>query len=135
MIPAPGDVKAPPPPPSAEEKLAIAGEALLSLRAVDPVALDMRALTMITDYFLIAHGTSNVHLRALADRVRDRMGERAMRAGGVEGYQESRWILLDYGDLVVHLFAVEEREFYALERLWSDAPELALAPLEEPPDG
>ncbi len=135
MTPAMGEAKAARQPVSAEEKLETAGEALLSLRAVTPVALDMRELTVITDYFLIAHGTSNVHIRALADRVLERMEERGLRAGGSEGYQESRWILLDYGDLVVHIFAEEEREFYALERLWSDAPRVELESRDEPSDG
>jgi ribosome-associated protein len=120
---------------TAEEKLEIAGEALVSLRAIEPVVLDMRELTVITDYFLIANGTSNVHIRALADRVIERLEERRLRVSGSEGYPESRWILLDYGDLVVHIFAEEERELYALERLWSDAPRTRLESPDDPSDG
>jgi ribosome-associated protein len=105
-----------------EERLEIAENALLDRRAVSPVVLDMRELTVITDYFLICHGTSNVHIRALADAVVEAMKEVGVRAYGVEGYQQGQWVLLDYGDIVVHVMAVDEREFYNLERLWSDAP-------------
>ena len=115
---------------SAEEKLKLAAEALNDLRAVDPVALDMRELTVITDYFLICHGTSNVHIRALADRVLERFEEQRVRPK-TEGYREAEWVLLDYGDLVVHIFAEEPREFYSLERLWSDAPRTELSPPDE----
>jgi len=120
-----------PAPLSPEEKLGIAEEAVLDLKAVDPVVLDMRPLTVITDYFLICHGTSNIHIRALADRVLQRFEERRVRPFGTEGYQEADWVLLDYGDVVVHIFSEERRGFYALERLWSDAPRTELAPEAE----
>ena len=105
-----------------EKQAGRAHSALVDARAVDPVVLDMREVTLITDYFLICHGTSNVHIRGLADAVVDALEEDELRPLGVEGYQEARWILLDYGDVIVHIFAEEEREFYDLERLWSDAP-------------
>ena len=114
-----------------EERLAVVQEAVLSLRAGQPVVLDMREVTVITDFFIICHGTSSVHIRALSDRVLERLEEQGERPGGIEGYRESRWVLLDYGDLVVHIFAEEEREFYALERLWSDAPRRELSPLDD----
>lgn len=110
---------------SAEKKLAAAESALAGRRARDVVALDMRGLTVITDYFLICHGTSGVHIRALADAVAKDLEEQQVSALGVEGYPESRWVLLDYGDVVIHIFAEEERGFYDLERLWSDAPRVA----------
>ena len=114
---------------TAEQKLAIAEQAVLDLRAVSPVVLDMREVTVITDYFVICHGTSNVHVRALADRVLERFEEQRLRPRA-EGYREAQWILLDYGDVVVHIFAEEQREFYSLERLWSDAPRRDLSPPE-----
>ena len=114
-----------------EEKLAIAENALVDHRAVKPVVLDMRELTVITDYFVICHGTSSVHIRGLADGVVEAMEERGVRAYGVEGYQQAQWVLLDYGDIVVHVMAADEREFYSLERLWSDAPRRELAGAEE----
>lgn len=110
-----------------EEKVAIAEEALLDHRAVEPVVLDMRKLTVITDYFVICQGTSSVHIRGLADSVAEELEKHGVRASGVEGYREGSWVLLDYGDIVVHVFAAEEREFYNLERLWSDAPRRELS--------
>lgn len=108
-----------------DEKARRAQSALVDGRAADPVLLDMRAVTLITDYFLICHGTSNVHMRGLADAVLEALKADKLRPYGTEGYQEARWILIDYGDLIVHIFAQEEREFYDLERLWSDALRVA----------
>ncbi len=106
---------------AAREKALRARAALADKRAVDPVLLDMREITLITDYFLICHGTSNVHIRALGEAVVEALKEEGIRPYGVEGRDGARWVLLDYGDLIVHIFAEQEREFYALERLWSDA--------------
>jgi ribosome-associated protein len=110
---------------TAEQKAGLAQAALVDHRALDPILLDMRELTLVTDYFLICHGTSSVHIRALSDAVQEALAERGVRAYSVEGRDDSRWILLDYGDLIVHVFAEEERDFYDLERLWSDAPRTA----------
>jgi ribosome-associated protein len=113
-----------------DEKALRAQSALADARALDPVLLDMRPLTLITDYFLICHGTSNVHIRGLADAVLDALKEAKVGPYGIEGYDDARWILVDYGDVIVHIFAEEEREFYDLERLWSDAARLP-APTED----
>ena len=110
---------------SSDEKARRAQSALVDGRAADPVLLDMRAVTLITDYFLICHGTSNVHIRGLADAVTEALKEADLRPYGTEGYEEGSWVLIDYGDLIVHIFAEEEREFYDLERLWSDASRVA----------
>lgn len=119
-------VKAKPEDLTAEEKAAVASEALVDHRAVSPVLLDMRSVTLITDFFLICHGTSNVHIRALADAVLEAFAGRGIRAFGVEGYQEAGWVLLDYGDVVIHILSQEDRDFYDLERLWSDAGRVAI---------
>lgn len=111
--------------PSALEKARMAEAALVAKRAVDPVLLDMREITLITDYFLICQGTSNVHIRALSEAVVEGLKEAGVRPWGVEGREAARWVLLDYGDVIVHIFAEEEREFYSLERLWGDAPRVA----------
>ena len=99
--------------------------ALVDKRALDPIVLDMREVTLITDYFIICHGTSNVHIRALGDAIVEALKEDGVRPYGVEGRDEGRWVLVDYGDVIVHIFGEEEREFYSLERLWSDAPRVA----------
>jgi len=106
---------------TSEEKALLAREALLDKRALEPVLLDMREVTVITDFFLICSGRSNVHIRALSEAVLDALGEAGFRPYGVEGKAEANWVLLDFGDLIVHIFSEENREFYSLERLWSDA--------------
>jgi|TARA_B100000809_G_scaffold188351_1_gene186756 ribosome-associated protein len=94
-------------------------------RGRDIQILDMRELTPIFDYFVIATGTSRRQLHAISEeidhRLEDDLGDKRM---GIEGYQESRWIILDYGNIVVHLFDDEAREFYRLEDLWGEAAQI-----------
>jgi ribosome-associated protein len=91
-------------------------------RGRDIVVLDLRGLTAFFDYFVIATGTSRRQLHAISEEIdhalEEGMGDRRL---GIEGYGESRWILLDYGDVVVHLFDPETRAYYALENLWAQA--------------
>ena len=91
-------------------------------RGANIVVLDMRELTPMFDYFVVASGASRRQLHAMSEEIdhalEDRMGDRRL---GIEGYQESRWILLDYGDVVIHLFEPETREYYAIEELWAQA--------------
>lgn len=91
------------------------------------VVLDMRELTPIFDFFVIATGTSRRQLHAMSEEIdhtlEDDLGDRRM---SIEGYAESRWILLDYGSVVIHLFDEEKRDYYALEHLWSDARRVEL---------
>jgi ribosome-associated protein len=98
------------------------------------VVLDLRELTPVFDYFVIVTGTSRRQLHAISEEIdhclEDELGDRRM---GIEGYSESRWILLDYGNVVIHLFDSETREFYALEQFWSTAPQVAL-PWQDKPD-
>lgn len=93
--------------------------------------LDLRGITLIADYFLLCHGTSSVHMKTLADTVVERLAKRGIKPIGKEGYQQSGWTLLDYGDLIVHIFSQEHREFYSLERLWGDAPRQPLLPARQ----
>ena len=79
-------------------------------------------LTTIGDYFVVATGGSTAQVRALADAVDEKLSAEGLEPRRVEGYQSCQWILMDYGDVIVHVFLRETREFYALERLWSDAP-------------
>jgi ribosome-associated protein len=98
-------------------------------RGTDIVVLDMRELTSIFDYFVIATGSSRRQIHAMSEEIdhvlEDRMHDRRL---GIEGYEESRWILLDYGDIVVHLFEPETRGYYALEDLWARAKRVPRAP-------
>jgi ribosome-associated protein len=86
--------------------------------------LDLRGLTDATDFFVIASGTSDAHVRGLADGVVDAMEAAGLDTHHVEGLSNGRWVLLDFVDVVVHLFHPETRAFYQLERLWQDAPVL-----------
>lgn len=96
-------------------------ECLLSKKAQDVRLMDLRAITDVTDYFVVCHGDSDVHVRAIADAVLDGMEIDGVGAWHKEGYPFYRWVLLDYVDVVVHIFQKSEREFYGLERLWGDA--------------
>ena len=96
-------------------------------RGEDIVVLDMRSLTSEFDYFVVATGNSRRQLHAIGDEIdhtlEDELGDERM---GIEGYSESRWILLDYGSVVIHLFDAETRKFYALEDLWDTADKVPL---------
>jgi len=98
--------------------------AIEDLKGRDIMVLDLRGLTDATDYFIVASGTSDAHVRGIADSVVEKLHRRGLRAHHVEGLSTGRWVLLDFVDFVVHLFHPEARSFYQLERLWSDAPEL-----------
>ncbi len=104
-------------------------EALLDRKAVDPLVLDLRGLTAATDYFVIVSGTSDAHVRGMAEHVMEALAPEGLSPHHVEGLGQGRWVLLDYVDFVVHVFHPELREFYQLERLWGDAPVLATGAL------
>ncbi len=115
-------------PPSLQRALA-AAQVAADNRGRDIVVLDMREVTTIFDYFVVVTGTSRRQLHAISEEI-DRtletdLGDRRM---GIEGYEQSRWILLDYGDLVIHLFDDETRAYYALEDLWGDAKRVPFEP-------
>jgi ribosome-associated protein len=118
-----------PAPPSNTEKLARrAAELCDDVKARDVVALDLHGVTDMTDYFVIASGTSDTHVRAIAQHVIDEMQAAGVPVMHVEGMTQGRWVLLDFVDFVVHVFHPAMREFYQLERLWSDAKMLGLEP-------
>ena len=91
------------------------------MRAQDIVVLAMRRCLPLIDYFVLATGTSRRQLQSMADRVDEAMTDAGARRRGIEGYDEARWILMDFGDVVVHLFDADTREYYALEMMWGDA--------------
>jgi ribosome-associated protein len=95
-------------------------------KAQDVVCLDLRGVTDMTDYFLVASGTSDTHVRSTAQRVVDSLKAEGLQVQSVEGLEQGRWVLLDYVDFVVHLFHPTLRQFYQLERLWGDAPAIPL---------
>jgi ribosome-associated protein len=97
-------------------------------KAIDVVLLDLHGVTDVTDYFVIASGTSDTHVRSVAEKVLDGMKAAGHSVLHVEGLAQGRWVLLDFVDFVVHVFHPTLRAFYQLERLWSDAKHLALEP-------
>ena len=97
-------------------------EHLQSYKGEDVVVIDLREIADFVDYFIICTGTSDVHVRALADAVIEGLKAEGQRPRQVEGYDTRKWVLIDFIDVVVHIFQPEARMFYGLERLWGDAP-------------
>ncbi|GMV68352.1 MAG: ribosomal silencing factor RsfS [Pseudomonadota bacterium] len=104
---------------NSEQLQSLVIEALEEIKAVDVVALDVRRLTSIADGIVIASGTSQRHVQSLADNVLRRAREADVRPLGVEGEQTGDWVLVDLGDIIVHVMRPEVRDFYNLEKLWS----------------
>lgn len=92
-------------------------------KAQDIVFIDMRNVSLVADYFIICSGSSVPQVKAIADNIEEKLAEAGVEMIHREGYREGRWVLLDYGTCVAHIFLTEEREFYHLERLWGDAPQ------------
>ena len=111
---------------SSIEAALLAAEASDSKKGLDILVLDLRALTTIADYFVLCSGSSTTQVGAIADEVEQRMAGAGRHPSHVEGQAESTWMLLDYGDVVVHVFEEQTRAYYALERLWGDAPRIPL---------
>jgi ribosome-associated protein len=103
-----------------------AARAAADKKAADILAIEVGPLLVVTDYFLIATGASDRQVGAIAGAVEDALRDLGSRPIGREGERELKWVLLDYGDFVVHVFQPTERAFYRLEKLWSDAPRLDL---------
>jgi len=95
-------------------------------KARDVHIMDLRGLSDATDFFLIATGDSEVHVRAIFEHIVEELDHEGVKPAGVEGASAGRWVLIDYIDLIVHVFHPMVREFYQLERLWGDAPALML---------
>ncbi|MBI2940453.1 MAG: ribosome silencing factor [Chloroflexi bacterium] len=93
-------------------------------QAENIVLLDIRPVANFANYFVIATGTSDRHIKAIADAVVESLREHGEQPFQIEGTPDSGWVLIDYGDVIVHVFAPEQRQFYQLERLWSEAPTL-----------
>ncbi|MFD1677761.1 ribosome silencing factor [Alicyclobacillus fodiniaquatilis] len=90
-------------------------------KATDIIVLNVQSLTTMSDFFVICSANSRPQVEAVSRAVRDKMSEFGVTCRGVEGLDEARWVLLDFGDVVVHVFQPEDREFYHIERLWGDA--------------
>jgi len=95
-------------------------------KAFDILILDLRKLTYVADYFVICSGSNTTQVGAIADSIGGVLAQAGIRFSHVEGEAESKWVLMDYGDVVVHVFEEQTRTYYALEKLWGDAPRVAL---------
>lgn len=111
-----------PRPPEGEDLSALVLDALDDLKAVDPVLIDVRPLTSVMDYLVVASGTSTRHVKSLADNVQVKAKARGARPIGIEGETVGEWVLVDFGDVVVHVMQPATRGFYDLERLWTAPP-------------
>jgi ribosome-associated protein len=101
-------------------------EAAVELRSLDPVALYISPHSSVSDYFVIASGTSERHVQGVADNIRENLTKLGATLLRSTGYESGEWIILDYGDVVVHVFYEPSRHYYQLDQLWSEAPALQL---------
>ncbi|MDI6703887.1 MAG: ribosome silencing factor [bacterium] len=106
---------------SSKEIAFVIQDAASSKKARDIVILDMRNLTYFTDYFIICSGESKVQVKAIAEEIEKTLDKKDIKLDHIEGYEEANWILLDYGDVIAHVFYDETRFYYDLENLWGDA--------------
>lgn len=108
-----------------ESLVRLCAEAALDKKALDPVVLDMRGISSFTDFFLIVSGTSEPQLKAIASSIRERVREAVgIRPIAEDGFPVSRWVIIDYGSVIIHVFHAEMRAIYGLEHLWGDAPRI-----------
>ncbi|MBP3978675.1 MULTISPECIES: ribosome silencing factor [unclassified Microbacterium] len=121
-------------PETAEEMLRIAAEAAVAKGGEDLVALNVSEPLPLVDIFLLVTGNSERNVAAIADEIEDRLVESGHKRVRREGRAEARWVLLDFGDLIVHVFHQEERVYYGLERLWKDCPVIPLEVAETSAD-
>lgn len=108
------------------ETALISAEAADEKKAYDILILDLRGLTDIADYFLVCSCSSSTQVGAVSDRIGEMLAGIGIRPSHIEGLSEARWVLMDYGDVVVHIFDEETRAYYRLEKLWGDAPRVPL---------
>lgn len=96
-------------------------EAVMEKKALNPIILDLKNISPVADYFLICSGNNSIQVKSIADRITEGLRDLGRPLPAKEGYSDGRWILLDFGQVVVHIMHQTEREFYALEKLWHDA--------------
>ena len=109
-----------------DERVLAALHAAGEKKAIDPVVLDLREIASFTDYFVIFSGANERQVQAISDEIYEQLKKSGSPAARVEGYKTAEWILLDYGDFVVHVFEQKARRFYDLERLWRESKRVAL---------
>lgn len=116
---------------TAKEKAFKIAKFLDDKKASDIKILEVKDLTIITDYFVICSGDSTTQVKALAEYIDGKMRDEGIHPLGIEGFNYANWILIDYGDVIVHIFLEEKRYYYDLERLWLDAPRIPYSEYSE----
>jgi ribosome-associated protein len=111
-----------------DERILLALQAAAEKKALDLVVLDLRLVASFTDFFVITSGTNRRQVQAISDGVVEQLKKNGTRAARVEGYQTAEWILVDYGDFILHVFDEKARRFYDLERLWREAVRVDVPP-------
>ncbi|MHC1745375.1 MAG: ribosome silencing factor [Syntrophobacteraceae bacterium] len=106
---------------TSREKAILCAQVAVSFKALDLVVLDVTGLSSFSDFFVIGSGKSSRQVQGIADNVESRLKEHRLRPMGVEGRREGQWVLMDYGDVIIHIFYEPVRAFYDLESLWSEA--------------
>lgn len=109
-----------------KEILHLAAEACDDKRAEDIIALDMDQVSLVADYFLICHGSNERQVQAIARSIKEAMEKNDISIKRIEGFEQARWVLVDIGDIICHIFHKDERNYYNLERLWGDASRVNL---------
>lgn len=104
-----------------EQMMSLVVDAAEDKKAYNVVTLDLKGISLIADYFVICHGNSETQVQAIVNEARKRADENGIRVRGMEGMDTARWVLLDMGDVIMHVFHRDDREYYNIERLWSDA--------------
>jgi len=104
------------------ELLSLVVEAADDKKAIDIVALNMEGISLVADYFVICHGNSDKQVQAIAREIKEKAHEQGISVKRLEGFEQAKWVLVDLGDVVVHIFHKDERGYYNLDRLWGDAP-------------
>jgi ribosome-associated protein len=111
---------------SSKELAKLCARAAIEKKAEDPIILDVRKLCSFTDFFVILSGRSTRHVQGLAETIEEELRSKRLSTTKAEGLNEGTWVLLDYNDIVVHIFYSETRKFYDIEGLWHDAPRISL---------
>lgn len=111
---------------SPEDLLQLVVDAADDKKAQNIVALNLQSISPVADYYVICHGNSDTQVQSITTEIRKKASDAGVLVRGIEGFDTARWVLIDLGDVVVHVFHREEREFYNIERLWSDAKAVEL---------
>ncbi len=109
---------------NSKKKAIKAAKIAIDKKAKDIVVLELKDLSTITDYFIICSGENPAQIKAIAETIKDNFSKNKISPIGIEGLDFARWVLVDYGDIIIHIFSEETRAFYELEKLWIDAPRI-----------